>query len=112
MLPAGVVVGTPLFALHNTVHNWREPLAFLPERWLDVPVEAYVYDGRGDLAQGEPPLPGVGGMVLMLRWYTTYTTRYHTCACLYAAGRDPGQLRVAPATLPYSSPPRFRSSRR
>ncbi len=52
LLPAGVVVGTPLFALHNTVHNWDQPAAFLPERWLDVPVEAYVYDGRGKLRGG------------------------------------------------------------
>ncbi len=46
LLPAGVVVGTPLFALHNTKHNWERPLEFLPERWLPVPVEAYVLDGR------------------------------------------------------------------
>jgi len=36
MVPAGVVVGTCLFALHNTVHNWEAPQEFRPERWLDV----------------------------------------------------------------------------
>lgn len=34
MVPAGVPVATPLYAIHNTKHNWEEPSAFKPERWL------------------------------------------------------------------------------
>lgn len=33
-VPAGTPVATPLFAIHNTHHNWVEPHAFKPERWL------------------------------------------------------------------------------
>lgn len=42
-LPAGVLVGVPLYALHNTVHNWQSPSSFRPERWMDVPLETFVY---------------------------------------------------------------------
>ena len=28
LVPAGTVVGTILFAVHNTRHNWEEPLVF------------------------------------------------------------------------------------
>ena len=52
-IPKGTVVGTPLFAIHNTVHNWQEPESFRPERWLDVPVETYVYDSTTNTTGGE-----------------------------------------------------------
>jgi hypothetical protein len=45
-VPAGTIVGTPLFAIHNTKHNWEAPWEFRPERWADVPVESYVYDSK------------------------------------------------------------------
>jgi hypothetical protein len=45
-VPPGVVVGTPLYAIHNTKHNWEAPHEFRPERWLDVPVETYVYNAK------------------------------------------------------------------
>jgi hypothetical protein len=45
-VPPGVVVGTPLYAIHNTQHNWEDPHTFRPERWLDVPVETYVYNAK------------------------------------------------------------------
>jgi fatty acid synthase len=52
-IPKGTVVGTPLFAIHNTIHNWQEPEVFRPERWLDVPVETYVYDSTTNTSGGE-----------------------------------------------------------
>jgi cytochrome P450 len=52
-IPKGTVVGTPLFAIHNTIHNWVEPEVFRPERWLDVPVETYVYDSTTGTTGGE-----------------------------------------------------------
>lgn len=42
LVPAGVLVSPCLFSLQNTVHNWEEPLEFRPERWADVPMEAWV----------------------------------------------------------------------
>ncbi|KAI8464092.1 MAG: cytochrome P450 [Monoraphidium minutum] len=45
-VPAGTIVATPLFAIHNTQHNWDAPEAFRPERWADVPVETYVYNSK------------------------------------------------------------------
>lgn len=52
-IPAGTIVATPLFAIQNTVHNWERPEDFMPERWLDVPVETYVYDSTGGPAGGK-----------------------------------------------------------
>ncbi|KAF8057861.1 CYP97C1 [Scenedesmus sp. PABB004] len=57
-VPPGTIVGTPLFAIHNTRHNWDAPAEFRPERWAGVPVETYVYNaaeaaaraGAGDAA--------------------------------------------------------------
>jgi hypothetical protein len=45
-VPSGTIVATPLFAIHNTKHNWDAPEEFRPERWADVPVETYVYDSK------------------------------------------------------------------
>lgn len=45
-VPAGTIVATPLFAIHNTKHNWDAPYEFRPERWADVPVETYVYNSK------------------------------------------------------------------
>jgi hypothetical protein len=52
---------TPLFAIHNTVHNWEAPAQYRPERWLDVPVEAYVYDSTTNTTGGEW-LPDAAGL--------------------------------------------------
>ncbi|GBF91428.1 cytochrome P450 [Raphidocelis subcapitata] len=52
-IPSGTIVGTPLFAIHNTIHNWEAPHEFRPERWVDVPVEAYVYNSKGEEAGGK-----------------------------------------------------------
>jgi hypothetical protein len=52
---------TPLFAIHNTVHNWEAPAQYRPERWLDVPVEAYVYDSTTNTTGGEY-LPDAAGL--------------------------------------------------
>ncbi|GLC46900.1 hypothetical protein PLESTB_001281900 [Pleodorina starrii] len=46
LVPAGTPIATPLFAIHNTIHNWTDPLEFRPERWLDVPLESYTLDMR------------------------------------------------------------------
>jgi cytochrome P450 len=54
-IPKGTVVGTPLFAIQNTVHNWEAPHEYRPERWLDVPVEAWVYDSTSNTSGGEWP---------------------------------------------------------
>lgn len=35
-IPAGTPVALPLFAIHNTIHNWEQPERFAPERWLEV----------------------------------------------------------------------------
>ncbi|KIZ01997.1 putative cytochrome P450 [Monoraphidium neglectum] len=45
-VPSGTVVGTPLFAIQNTVHNWDEPHTYRPERWVDVPIETWVYNSK------------------------------------------------------------------
>eukprot|EP00878_Enallax_costatus_P000395 GHUV01000482.1.p1 GENE.GHUV01000482.1~~GHUV01000482.1.p1 ORF type:complete len:459 (+),score=124.68 GHUV01000482.1:1092-2468(+) len=50
-VPKGTLVATPLFAIHNTVHNWEDPHTFKPQRWLEVPTETYVYNSK--LAQGQ-----------------------------------------------------------
>ncbi|KAI8477013.1 MAG: cytochrome P450 [Monoraphidium minutum] len=51
-VPAGVVVGTPLYAIQNTKRNWDAPHEFRPERWLDVPVETYVYNSKAGCGGG------------------------------------------------------------
>eukprot|EP00210_Caulerpa_lentillifera_P000516 g499.t1 len=56
VVPSGVVVGVPLYALHNTKHNWQEPEMFKPERWLKVPVETFVYNARDPEAKGSESL--------------------------------------------------------
>jgi cytochrome P450 len=45
-IPKGTVVATPLFAIQNTKHNWDQPDVFMPERWLHVPTECWVYNSR------------------------------------------------------------------
>jgi cytochrome P450 len=45
-VPAGTVVGTPLYAIHNTVHNWEAPDKFCPERWLNTPTESWVTNSK------------------------------------------------------------------
>jgi hypothetical protein len=53
LVPPGVVVGTPLYAIQNTVHNWDAPSEFRPERWTDVPVETWVFNSQaGSAAAG------------------------------------------------------------
>jgi cytochrome P450 len=52
-VPAGTVVGTPLFAIQNCAANWDKPDDFIPERWLDVPVENYVYDSTTKTSGGK-----------------------------------------------------------
>eukprot|EP00775_Hariotina_reticulata_P012934 gene12934-13062_t len=52
-VPSGTVVGTPLFAIQNTVHNWDQPDEYRPQRWLDVPVETYVYDSTNNSGGGK-----------------------------------------------------------
>jgi cytochrome P450 len=52
-VPAGTVVGTPLFAIQNCAANWEKPDDFIPERWLDVPVETYVYDSTTKTSGGK-----------------------------------------------------------
>jgi hypothetical protein len=47
------LAGTPLFAIQNTVHNWEAPHEYRPERWLDVPVEAWVYDSTSNTTGGK-----------------------------------------------------------
>lgn len=51
-VPAGTLVATPLFAIHNTIHNWDQPEQFMPERWLTVPTETYVYNSRDSSSAG------------------------------------------------------------
>jgi cytochrome P450 len=46
-VPAGTLVGTPLYAIQNTKHNWSDAREFKPERWLNVAAEAYVTDVNG-----------------------------------------------------------------
>ncbi len=62
-VPAGTIVCTPLFAIHNTVQNWDDPDRFRPERWADVPVETYVYNSKG--AEGGGGGPGKRGITFM-----------------------------------------------
>jgi cytochrome P450 len=45
-VPEGTLVGTPLFAIQNTIHNWDDPQSYKPERWLDVPIETWVYNSK------------------------------------------------------------------
>jgi cytochrome P450 len=52
-VPPGTIVATPLFAIQNTIHNWDKPEEFIPERWLDVPVETYVYDSTTNTSGGK-----------------------------------------------------------
>ena len=47
-VPEGTLVGTPLFAIQNTIHNWDDPHTYKPERWLDVPIETWVYNSKED----------------------------------------------------------------
>jgi cytochrome P450 len=51
-VPQGTLVATPLFAIHNTVHNWDQPEQYRPERWLGVPTETYVFNSRDGAAAG------------------------------------------------------------
>ncbi|KAL6749929.1 cytochrome P450 [Haematococcus lacustris] len=41
-LPPRTTVGIPLYAIQNADANWERAAEFLPERWMKVPVEAYV----------------------------------------------------------------------
>jgi cytochrome P450 len=52
-VPAGTIVATPLFSIHNTKHNWDAPEEYRPERWADVPVETYVYNSKDAAAGGK-----------------------------------------------------------
>ena len=36
-IPRGTLVWVPHHAMHNAAHNWDEPDAFKPERWLETP---------------------------------------------------------------------------
>jgi cytochrome P450 len=56
IVPNGVIVGVPLYALHNTKHNWEDPKSFKPERWLKVPVETFVYNSLDPEAKGSESL--------------------------------------------------------
>jgi len=47
-IPAGVLTAVPLYALHNSKHNWSSPGQFMPERWRDVPTETYTHNSRRD----------------------------------------------------------------
>eukprot|EP00877_Chromochloris_zofingiensis_P000654 jgi/Chrzof1/1058/Cz01g38230.t1 len=78
-VPANTVVATPLFAIQNTVHNWEEPEALRPERWLDVPVETFVHNSKrgGDGKKGitfmpfsEGPRNCVGQSLAKMEVYT------------------------------------------
>ena len=37
LVPRGTLVWVPHHAMHNAQHNWDEPDAFKPERWLETP---------------------------------------------------------------------------
>jgi cytochrome P450 len=52
-IPAGTIVGTPLFAIQNTIHNWDKPEEFNPDRWLDVPIETFVYNSKESHSPGD-----------------------------------------------------------
>ncbi|CAD7695564.1 unnamed protein product [Ostreobium quekettii] len=57
-IPAGVLTAVPLYALHNTKHNWSNAGQFMPERWHDVPTETYTYNSkRNDGAAGITFMP-------------------------------------------------------
>jgi cytochrome P450 len=57
LVPKGTVVATPLFAIHNTIHNYDAPESFLPERWLSVPLETYVHNNKA--AEGSAAAKGI-----------------------------------------------------
>jgi cytochrome P450 len=42
LIPEGTPVVVPLYAIHNTKHSWENPGSFVPERWLNVPLESWV----------------------------------------------------------------------
>jgi cytochrome P450 len=52
-IPAGTIVGTPLFVIQNTIHNWDKPEVFDPDRWLSVPIETYVYNSKDSHTPGD-----------------------------------------------------------
>lgn len=52
-VPVGTIVGTPLFAIQNTVHNWDQPDKYMPERWLHVPIETYVFNSKDSHAAAD-----------------------------------------------------------
>lgn len=52
-VPRGVLVGVPLYALHNARHNWESPSQFRPERWLEIPSESFVYSSTDPHADGQ-----------------------------------------------------------
>ena len=87
-VPSGTIVATPLFAIHNTVHNWDEPHSFRPERFLDVPVEAYVYNSKGEEAGGKrgitfmPFRCAVGSTAGVCTGFCTQRTPSQRCACV------------------------------
>ena len=45
VLSAGLQV--PVYSMHRSERNWRDPLAFLPERWLPGTPEVAEVGGRG-----------------------------------------------------------------
>ncbi len=57
-LPPNTTIATSLFAIHNTKHNWDEPLAYRPDRWQDVPVEQFVADCRGSSSNAQEGVDG------------------------------------------------------
>ena len=61
-VPAGTIVATPLFAIHNTARNWDAPNEFRPSRWAGVPVEAYVCDSGVAAAAGGGGKRGIAFM--------------------------------------------------
>lgn len=52
-VPRNVLVGAPLYALHNAKHNWENSKEFKPERWMHVPVESFVYGGKDTDTKGK-----------------------------------------------------------
>ncbi|GBF95033.1 cytochrome P450 [Raphidocelis subcapitata] len=78
-VPAGTIVATPLFAIHNSKHNWDAPHEFRPDRWAGVPVETFVCGsqpaapqpagaaaaGAGAAAAQQPEAGGKRGIAFM-----------------------------------------------